>query len=193
MTRQPGQSFSDERSTERGRSSMRRFLLRNLLRPASSVFHAADGAASREACYSTFAAKASKRPSQSFTTNSPECQGVSARARVNSTPRLAYSAFEIRAIAERHSRGTARPGRQITRIFLHQEVATSEPLAPTVLARAFRSAVNAVGANWQRRPISCSIERRNMSRFFPRTSSGFRLPRRADAASAAGYRYANRL
>ena len=39
-----------------------------------------------------FAPKASRRPSQSFTTNSRECQGVLPSSRVNSTPRAAYSA-----------------------------------------------------------------------------------------------------
>src|SRR5262249_10264366 len=42
--------------------------------------------------YFRFAPKASRRPSQSFTTNSRECQGVFARPRVNSTPRVANSA-----------------------------------------------------------------------------------------------------
>jgi hypothetical protein len=47
--------------------------------------------------YSGFAPKASRRPSQSFTTNSRERQDVSASARVNSTPRLAYSAYSASA------------------------------------------------------------------------------------------------
>jgi hypothetical protein len=47
--------------------------------------------------YSGFAPKASRRPSQSFTTNSRERQGVLASARVNSTPRLAYSAYSASA------------------------------------------------------------------------------------------------
>ena len=42
--------------------------------------------------YSGFAPKASRRPSQSFTTNSRECQGVLERPRVNSTLRVANSA-----------------------------------------------------------------------------------------------------
>src|SRR5437660_8433341 len=44
-----------------------------------------------------FAPKASRRPSQSFTTNSRECHGVFASARVNSTPRAAYSAYSASA------------------------------------------------------------------------------------------------
>ncbi len=36
--------------------------------------------------------KASRRPSQSLTTNSRECHGMSAGSRTNSTPRAAYSA-----------------------------------------------------------------------------------------------------
>jgi hypothetical protein len=43
--------------------------------------------------YSEFAPKATSRPSQSLTTNSREFHGVLARARVNSTPRGAYSAY----------------------------------------------------------------------------------------------------
>jgi len=39
-----------------------------------------------------FAPKASRRPSQSFTTNSRECHGVLPSPRVNSTPWPAYSA-----------------------------------------------------------------------------------------------------
>src|SRR5580704_5056591 len=39
-----------------------------------------------------FAPKASSLPSQSFTTNSRVCHGVSTSPRVNSTPRDAYSA-----------------------------------------------------------------------------------------------------
>jgi len=39
-----------------------------------------------------FAPKASRRPSQSFTTNSRECHGMLASPRVNSTPWAAYSA-----------------------------------------------------------------------------------------------------
>ncbi len=49
-------------------------------------------AAGSDGGYSGFAPKASRRPSQSFTTNSREPQGVSPRPRVNSTPRLANSA-----------------------------------------------------------------------------------------------------
>ena len=40
-----------------------------------------------------FAPKASRRPSQSFTTNSRGCQGVFASPRANSTPRASYSAY----------------------------------------------------------------------------------------------------
>jgi hypothetical protein len=39
-----------------------------------------------------FAPKASKRPSQSFTTNSRQCQGMLPSPRVNSTPWAEYSA-----------------------------------------------------------------------------------------------------
>jgi hypothetical protein len=39
-----------------------------------------------------FAPKARRRPSQSLTTNSRECQGMLARPRANSTSRAAYSA-----------------------------------------------------------------------------------------------------
>src|SRR5271170_5761528 len=39
-----------------------------------------------------FEPKASRRPSQSFTTNSRECQGMFPSSRVNSTPLAAYSA-----------------------------------------------------------------------------------------------------
>jgi hypothetical protein len=39
-----------------------------------------------------FAPKASRRPSQSFTTNSRQCHGMLPSPRVNSTPWAAYSA-----------------------------------------------------------------------------------------------------
>ncbi len=44
-----------------------------------------------------FAPKASRRPSQSFTTNSREFHGMSAGPRVNSTPLAAYSAYSASA------------------------------------------------------------------------------------------------
>ncbi len=42
-----------------------------------------------------FAPKASRRPSQSFTTNSRLCQGMLPSPRVNSTPWAAYSAKTV--------------------------------------------------------------------------------------------------
>src|SRR6266481_9894571 len=44
-----------------------------------------------------FAPKASRRPSQSFTTNSRQCQGMLPSPRVNSTPWAAYSACSASA------------------------------------------------------------------------------------------------
>src|SRR5687768_13374406 len=46
----------------------------------------------RRRAYSGLAPKASKRPSQSFTTNSRDCHSVFASPRVNSTPRATNSA-----------------------------------------------------------------------------------------------------
>src|ERR1700721_47359 len=45
----------------------------------------------------SFAPKASRRPSQSLTTNSRERHGMLASARVNSRPRAAYSAYNASA------------------------------------------------------------------------------------------------